>query len=387
MRKKTKYTGVYEQLSVRKKYKGKPDSCIYIAYKLSGKLKWEKIGWKSEGYTPVLAAEIRGQRMKDIRHGRQVKTQAEINKEKRMHNKPLGEVKEHYFESERGKSLKGRKTDLNRWEKHLAYLNRKTIAEITELDIAQIKKSMRRHKPATISNTLELLRRIINYGVKCNLCPPLSFSIQMPRVDNVKTEYLTDEQAQRLIEVLNGWSRQDVSRMVKLAMFSGLRRGEIFKLKRKNIDFSHNLLILENPKSGRTETVPLNRITADLLKEQLVWVEQHYPDSLFVFPGKGGKQRVDCSAIKRIKKAAGLPVSFRPFHGLRHHYAVMLASSGEFTLDMIGKLLTHKDTAITQRYAHFLPEAQKKAANKAAEILMQQMTQSEVVPFDDKARG
>ena len=78
---------------------------------------------------------------------------------------------------------------------------------------------------------------------------------------------------------------------------------------------------------------------------------------------------MDCSAVKPIKKAAMLHKSFRPLHGLRHHYAVQLASSGEFILDMIGKLLTHKDSAITQRYAHFLPEAQQAAAEKAARIL------------------
>jgi len=77
----------------------------------------------------------------------------------------------------------------------------------------------------------------------------------------------------------------------------------------------------------------------------------------------------DCSAINRIKEKAKLPKSFRPFHGLRHHMAVTLASSGEYTLDMIGELLTHKDSSVTRRYASFLPEARQKAATRAAEIL------------------
>ncbi len=74
--------------------------------------------------------------------------------------------------------------------------------------------------------------------------------------------------------------------------------------------------------------------------------------------------------MARIKKAANLPEHFRPFHGLRHHFAVTLASSGEYTLDMIGELLTHKDTNITRRYAKFLPEAKQKAADRAAELLI-----------------
>ena len=62
-REKTKYTGVYYRTSSTKRYDGKPDVCFDIAYKLEGKLIWEKVGWRSEGYTAVLASEIRGERI------------------------------------------------------------------------------------------------------------------------------------------------------------------------------------------------------------------------------------------------------------------------------------------------------------------------------------
>jgi len=74
-----------------------------------------------------------------------------------------------------------------------------------------------------------------------------------------------------------------------------------------------------------------------------------------------------------------LPKRFRPFHGLRHHYAVLLASSGEFNLDQIGQLLTHKSSDITRRYAHFLPEAQQRSADRAAEIIAAQATPEKIV--------
>ena len=48
-REKTKYTGVYYRTSSTKRYDGKPDVCFDIAYKLEGKLIWEKV--------PVEAAE------------------------------------------------------------------------------------------------------------------------------------------------------------------------------------------------------------------------------------------------------------------------------------------------------------------------------------------
>ncbi|WP_244963645.1 site-specific integrase [Oceanidesulfovibrio marinus] len=73
--------------------------------------------------------------------------------------------------------------------------------------------------------------------------------------------------------------------------------------------------------------------------------------------------------MARIKKKAGLPNKFRIFHGLRHHYAVTLANSGEFSLDMIGQFLTHKSSAMTKHCAQFLQETMKQASERAAELI------------------
>ena len=43
-------------------------------------------------------------------------------------------------------------------------------------------------------------RRIINFGVKNRLCKGLEFKIDMPRVDNKKTEDLTPDQLQALLD-------------------------------------------------------------------------------------------------------------------------------------------------------------------------------------------
>ena len=378
------YKGVFSYKSSTRKIDGRPDECFYITFKISGCKKTEKIGWKSEGYSAKISEEIRAKRIRDIRHGKTVKTANEIRAEKRLHDRPLVEIKDSYFSSEKGLNLKGRKTDLNRWDKHLASWGQKRVSSLSQFDIERIRRDMKGRAPATIGNTLELLRRLINFGVKHNLCPPLSFTIELPKKNNEVTEYLTDEEARRLMEVLETWHRQDVARMVKLAWLTGMRRGEIFKLQRKHVDSEQNIITLVDPKGGKNETIPMSQPVHDLLKDQVLWTEKRFPDSSFLFPGRAGKQRVDCSSVERIKKAAKLPKSFRPFHGLRHHMAVMLASSGEYTLDMIGELLTHKSTAITRRYAQFLPDAKKKAADRAAELLTGQIRKAEVVDIASK---
>ena len=63
--------------------------------------------------------------------------------------------------------------------------------------------SMEGRAPATIWNALELVRRIVNFGAKAKLCPPLPFVIEMPKKDNEVVEYLEPEESARLQEVLD----------------------------------------------------------------------------------------------------------------------------------------------------------------------------------------
>lgn len=384
-----KYEGIYGYDSAAKRHNGKPDVCYYLTLKTGeGKKIWEKVGWASEGYTPQLAAELRAKRIREGRHQGEVKTSRDIRAEQRKTNRTLNEIKEHYFNSTRGAAIKGKTQDLSRWELHLAVLGKKSVKELSQLDIERIKRDMKEKAlaAATVDHALRLLRRVVNHGAEHGLCPRLGFRIQFPKVNNIKTEFLTPEESARLMDTLNNWPRQDVARMVKIAMFSGLRRGELFKLKKEHLDFYHGLITIAGPKGGNDATVPMSPPVRELLEQQLTFLEDEqdrrarryrnttrtapaWEDHGYVFPGVLGEQRVECGAIDRIKNAADLPKHFRPFHGLRHHYAVLLASSGEFNLDQIGQLLTHKSSDITRRYAHFLPEAQQRAADRAAEII------------------
>lgn len=370
-----RWVGVLFYESTKKKIAGRPDVCFYIRYTLpDSRKRLEKVGWKSEGYTPQIAAEIRGDRIRKARHGEEIKTARQIAAEKRRQDRTLSEIAKAYFEL-KGDKLKGRKTDLNRYGRHIQpLLGKRPVSSLAPLDIDHVKTNMRNHAGGTLSNTLELLRRLVNFGIDKGLCPPLSFRIKVPRKDNKVTEYLAPEEAERFLRVLESWPSQDAARMLKLAMLSGLRRGEIFKLEDRDLDFMQRLIKLRDPKGGPSVSVPMSEPVRELFEAQIAWRKEKYPGSPFIFPGKDGRLRVDCSAVDRIKRKAALPEKFRIFHGLRHHFAVMLANSGEFSLDMIGELLTHKSASMTKRYGQFLPDTMKKASNRAAELIQNQAT-------------
>lgn len=365
-----KWEGVYFYESTAKMHDGKPDMCYVVSFKVAGRKIWEKVGWKSGGITPQVAQQYRIKRLQEIQFGTPVVTAAQRKVDIQKRNRTIGEIAAIYFDS-KGNSLKGLKTDKNRYMKHVEPLFGKSrVPDLTPLEMETLKQSMGEKADGTIWNALEFLRRIINFGAKTNLCSALPFTIEMPKRDNERVEYLSTEETERFFFVLQNWPNQEACRMLKLAYFTAMRKGEIFALKDNDLDFQFNLIRLRSPKGGKTVSIPMNPVAKEIIEIQLAWRNKKFAGCENLFPGKFGTQRTECSAVDGIKKAAKLPKDFRIFHGLRHHYAVTLANSGQFTLDMIGDLLTHKSTAMTKRYGQFLPATMQAAGEAAAQLLL-----------------
>jgi integrase len=189
-------------------------------------------------------------------------------------------------------------------------------------------------------------------------------AIEMPRVNNLKTEDLTPEQLTRLLTAIADNPHAHAGDMMKLALFTGMRRGEMFRLRWRDVDFERGFIHLRDTKGGIDQSIPLNDAARRLL------TQRPRTRSVYVFPGRGGKQRKDINkAVNAIKNTAGLPKNFRPLHGLRHVYASVLASSGQVDLYTLQKLLTHKSPSMTRRYAHLRDESLQRASNVASELI------------------
>jgi integrase len=195
---------------------------------------------------------------------------------------------------------------------------------------------------------------------------PIAFKIEIPRLNNQTTEDLNQKQLKALVAALDADEDQTAANVMRLALFTGMRRSEIFKLQHSDIDFERGFIRLRDPKGGRDQSIPLNDAARAIFKSI-----RNDPENPYVFPGRfPGTHLTDCrESFDRIRKAAKLPAGFRPLHGLRHVYASMLASSGKVDLYTLQKLLTHKSPAMTQRYAHLRDDALRQASNLAGGLV------------------
>jgi integrase len=364
-RQKTKYPGVYYREVQRIGGQGM-EKVYYIVFKKDGKVYEEKVGRQfADDMTPARAAVIRSERYEGKRSSRkEIRERLEIKRLSAATIWTFDKLWEEYkLQKHNGKSLF---IDENRYKNHVQpTFGCREPGQVTPLELDQFRTGMehRGMAPATVRNVMELVRRIVHFAQKRQLCSVPPYLGELPQVNNQKTEDLTPEQLTRLWEVLEKDSNRTAANLMKVALLTGMRKGELFKLRWPDIDFSRNFIHIKDPKNGQDQKIPLSTAAREVLESQS-------RESEFVFPGRGGIQRVDINkAVNRIKRAAGLPDDFRPLHGLRHSFASMLASSGKVDMYTLQKLMTHKSPMMTQRYAHMRDEALTRASNLVDELI------------------
>ena len=365
-RSKTKYPGVF--FIIGQTPNGKPEKIYYIRYRRNGKATEEKAGRQyQDDMTPAKAAGIRGERIqgKDLSNTEQ-RAKERAQKAAKQGRYTIDRLWREY--SFNRKASKGLSTDSQRYEKYIKpSFGDKEPNEIIKLDVDRLRIAlMKKLAPQTVKHVLNLLTWIINYGTKNGLCRGVAFHIQKPTVNNIKTEDLTPEQIDRLLQAIEADPNTIVGAMMKMALYSGMRRGELFKLQWADVNFDTGFIFIRDPKGGVDQKIPINDMARALL-------ESIPRTSQYVFPGKDGGLRVSTgTTARRIREAAGLPKNFRPLHGLRHVFASMLASSGKVDMYVLQKLLTHKNATMTQRYAHLRDQVLKDGAGQVDAIFKKQ---------------
>lgn len=133
--------------------------------------------------------------------------------------------------------------------------------------------------------------------------------------------------------------------MVIVALYTGMRRGEIYNLQWEDIDLQRGIIYVLDTKNSEAREVRM----ADIVRRALVSIKRH-PESSYVFCKKDGTKygSLKKSFLKALDKSGIM--NFR-FHDLRHTFASHLVMNN-IDLNTVRELLGHKSLRMTLRYAH-----------------------------------
>jgi len=362
-RRRTKYVGVYLRESENRKFNNKPDVCFDITYNMGGKKVWEKAGWISEGYSEKLAADIRAERMRTMRHGEDLPKQRK--------KVPLfQDVWEKYKEWVKQNKARAGRDDIYLYSNCLQKpFAEKKLNEISSFDLERLKADLlkKEYSPGSVKHCLVLVRQIFNKAIAWNLYKgenPVR-GVKMPILQNQRTRFLSHEEASRLLQELAGMHTPDLHDMALLSLYTGLRSGEIFNLKGNDLDFENDLIKIIDSKNKTTRHAYMTTV----IKEMLLSRKPQIPEGL-VFPDINGKKIVAISqsfrkVINKLQFNDGITDTRQKvcFHSLRHTFASWLALQGE-SIITLKEMLGHKSTAMTERYSHLLPDHKRRAAKR-----------------------
>ncbi|SPQ00496.1 Site-specific recombinase, phage integrase family [Candidatus Sulfobium mesophilum] len=359
-RQRTRYQGVYERASETRNFKGKPDICYDITYRAGGKFRWEKVGWLSEGYSAKLAADVRAERVRSIRH----KEELPRDKKKALLLKDLASK---YLEwAKENKSDHG-EHDKGRYENHLeARIGDKRLDEITTLDLERVKSELLKSdlSPATVKHCLVLVRQIFNKAVTWGLYKGMNpiKGVKLPQLQNQRERFLSYQEADILLAELEKRSAI-VHDMALLSLHTGMRAGEIFGLRCHDIDLRHGLITILDPKNKQARKAHMTKAVRELFSKRVIDLG---PDD-YLFTQHRGIPFNEMSKIfgtvadELFNKGVKDRRQRVTFHSLRHTFGSWLALQGE-SLVTIRELLGHKSFAMTQRYAHLIPDEKSRAS-------------------------
>jgi integrase len=237
----------------------------------------------------------------------------------------------------------------------------------------------------TVNKHRRLICAIYNYAARAATFQleenPGAMSDRRPEPERARLDYFSPEEVERLARALEDGAHRDVSRvavetseidartgedrqdgdLVRVAAYTGLRRGELVALRWSDIDIPRRKVIVrravsadeETPstKSRRAREVPIPDQAATALR-RLVNRADFTTANDFVFVNRLGR-RLDASALRRrverARDAAGLH-KLR-FHDLRHTYGSLLVAGG-VDLAAVKSAMGHSRITTTERYLH-----------------------------------
>jgi len=260
----------------------------------------------------------------------------------------------------------------------LPFFGQMRLPEIGPVDVQMfVAEKSKRFAPKTVVSLRNLLSRILGTAMHWGYLqtnPARATQVRVP-VEIRGRVTLTPPQVRALLSEL----KEPYRTMVLLAVLSGLRRGEIFGLRWKRVDFAEgSILVAECNYEGRSAPLKTRASRRKVFVDAVVLEAlarlrpaNSQPDD-FVFRTRRGTPLNPNNIRNRVLHPAciGAGIPRVSWHNFRYTYATWANPTGE-SIKALQAQLGHTDSRLTlEVYTQPMPQAQRRLAGKIARVLL-----------------
>lgn len=254
---------------------------------------------------------------------------------------------------------------------YLADWSARPVAEISRrMVLDRHRRIAEQHGPVTANNVMRHLRSVYNFTATAHgELPPNPVTIL------TQARAWNPERRRRSVVPAHGlpkwwWAVHQEEGYVRdfllIALFTGMRRSEIARLKWEYIDLDGRTLTVPTTKNGDPLELPLSEFLHDLLASR----RDSDPEGEWVFPGRGesGHMVETKKFYARVTKASGIRFTL---HDLRRTF-VTIAESLDIPHYALKRLLNHRaDSDVTGGYIVISVERLRRPVERVAQRILE----------------
>ena len=228
-------------------------------------------------------------------------------------------------------------------------LAHKRLADLTSVDFSNYRdQRLKDVKAGTINRELGLFQRVFEIGAtewKMPLANPIK-AIRKPKADRPRERRLNTGEWDKLLEASRRSRNRLLLPLVRFALATGMRRGELLNARWGDINWKTDTLRIPLTKTGEPRTIPLS------LEARLVLAKLAYDwcDEARIIPLSEEAVKL---GWKRLVKRAG--IEDLHFHDLRHEAISRFFEYG-LSIPEVALISGHKDPRMLFRYTHLKAE-------------------------------
>ena len=257
----------------------------------------------------------------------------------------------------------------------LPALGDRPLDEITTAEIQRIHHGMR-DRPSAANHVRCVLCCMYSKAEQWGLTTRRNPVKNVSRFhENAVERYLTAEERERLEQVLRrastirlgrtGHIGQEAVWAIRLLALTGMRKDEIRNLTWPQVDWQRSMLRLPDSKTGKRDVVVSDEVM-DLLRS-IAEAKGRPRQGLVVHSRNNRKLHSLNSTWLVIRRLADL--GDMRMHDLRHSVASDAIMDG-VPLEIVGKMLGHRNYTTTQRYAHIADTVLRDAVNRTSKKII-----------------